>query len=83
MQLCVPKKFGLAKSSLSLEDASDDLKETHLEGGHSCHSLRRKTWLITERAMNYIKIEPDFIFIIKKLDGREVKVNGEVVERID
>lgn len=83
VQLCVPKKFGLAKSSLRLEDASDDLKETHLEGGHSCRSLGRKTWLITERAMNYIKIEPDFIFIIKKLDGREVKVNGEVVERID
>ena len=82
VQLCVPKKFGLAKSSLRLEDASDDLKETRLEGGHSCRSLGRKTWLITERAMNYIKIEPDFIFIIKKLDGREVNVNEEVVERI-
>ena len=67
----------------NLEDASDDLKETSLKGGHSCRSLGHKTWLITERAMNYIKIEPDFIFIIKKLDGREVKVNGEVVERID
>lgn len=83
VQLCVPKKFGLAESSLSLEDASDDLKETHLKGGHSCRSLGRKTWLITERAMNYKKIKPDFISVIKRLDGREVKVNGEVVERID
>lgn len=82
VQLCVFKKFGLAKSSLNLEDASDDLKETHLKGGHSCRSLGRKTWLITECAMNYIKIEPDFIFIIKKLDGREVNVNEKVVERI-
>lgn len=55
VQLCVLKKFGLAESSLSLEDASDDLKETHLEGGHSCRSLGCKTWLITERAMNYKK----------------------------
>lgn len=82
VQLCVPKKFGLAKSSLRLEDASDDLKETPLESGHSCRSLGHKTWLITERAMNYIKIEPDFISVIKRLDGREVNVSEEVVERI-
>lgn len=82
VQLCVLKKFGLAKSSLRLEDASDDLKETHLKGGHSCRSLGHKTWLITELAMNYKKIKPDFIFVIKRLDGREVNVNEEVVERI-